>query len=108
LRRRERESTEKVQKMTGEQSDAKTTERAIVSVKGGENVGVPMIRDLKGVKYPRLQGCVKGREASNSACRCRRDIQASGAGKSRPAKVGFLGSSPAFSGYKVPNRPKRN
>ena len=30
-------------------SDAKTTERAIVSVKGGENVGVPMIRDLKGV-----------------------------------------------------------
>ncbi len=30
-------------------SGAKTTERAIVSVKGGENVGVPMIRDLKGV-----------------------------------------------------------
>ncbi len=30
-------------------SDARTTERAIVSVKGGENVGVPMIRDLKGV-----------------------------------------------------------
>ena len=30
-------------------SDAKTTERAVVSVKGGENVGVPMIRDLKGV-----------------------------------------------------------
>lgn len=30
-------------------SDAKTTERAIVSVKGGEHVGVPMIRDLKGV-----------------------------------------------------------
>lgn len=30
-------------------SDAKTTERAIVSVKGGENVGVPMVRDLKGV-----------------------------------------------------------
>ena len=30
-------------------SDAKTTERAIVSVKGGDNVGVPMIRDLKGV-----------------------------------------------------------
>lgn len=30
-------------------SDAKTTERAIVSVKGGENVSVPMIRDLKGV-----------------------------------------------------------
>ena len=30
-------------------SDSKTTERAIVSVKGGENVGVPMIRDLKGV-----------------------------------------------------------
>jgi DNA modification methylase len=27
----------------------KTTERAIVSVKGGGNVGVPMIRDLKGV-----------------------------------------------------------
>ena len=30
-------------------SDTKTTERAIVSVKRGENVGVPMIRDLKGV-----------------------------------------------------------
>ncbi len=30
-------------------SDAKTTQRAIVSVKGGEHVGVPMIRDLKGV-----------------------------------------------------------
>ena len=30
-------------------SGAKTTERAIVSVKGGDNVGVPMIRDLKGV-----------------------------------------------------------
>jgi site-specific DNA-methyltransferase (adenine-specific) len=30
-------------------SGAKTTERAIVSVKGGESVGVPMIRDLKGV-----------------------------------------------------------
>lgn len=30
-------------------SDAKTTERAVVSVKGGDNVGVPMIRDLKGV-----------------------------------------------------------
>jgi DNA modification methylase len=30
-------------------SDAKTTERAIVSVKGGGNVGVTMIRDLKGV-----------------------------------------------------------
>ena len=30
-------------------SDAKTTERAIVSVKGGDNVSVPMIRDLKGV-----------------------------------------------------------
>jgi site-specific DNA-methyltransferase (adenine-specific) len=30
-------------------SDAKTTERTVVSVKGGENVGVPMIRDLKGV-----------------------------------------------------------
>ncbi len=30
-------------------SDARTTERAIISVKGGENVGVPMIRDLKGV-----------------------------------------------------------
>ena len=30
-------------------SDAKTTERAVVSVKGGENVGVTMIRDLKGV-----------------------------------------------------------
>jgi site-specific DNA-methyltransferase (adenine-specific) len=30
-------------------SDAKTTERVIVSVKGGEHVGVPMIRDLKGV-----------------------------------------------------------
>jgi adenine specific DNA methylase Mod len=30
-------------------SDAKTTERAVVSVKGGENVGVPMVRDLKGV-----------------------------------------------------------
>jgi site-specific DNA-methyltransferase (adenine-specific) len=30
-------------------SDAKTTERAVVSVKGGEHVGVPMIRDLKGV-----------------------------------------------------------
>jgi site-specific DNA-methyltransferase (adenine-specific) len=30
-------------------SDAKTVERAVVSVKGGETVGVPMIRDLKGV-----------------------------------------------------------
>ena len=30
-------------------SGAKTTERAIVSVKGGDNVGVPMVRDLKGV-----------------------------------------------------------
>jgi site-specific DNA-methyltransferase (adenine-specific) len=30
-------------------SDATTTERAVVSVKGGEHVGVPMIRDLKGV-----------------------------------------------------------
>lgn len=30
-------------------SDAKTTERAIVSVKGGDHVGVPMVRDLKGV-----------------------------------------------------------
>lgn len=30
-------------------SDARTTERAIVSVKGGDNVSVPMIRDLKGV-----------------------------------------------------------
>ena len=30
-------------------SDAKTTERAVVSVKGGEHVGVPMVRDLKGV-----------------------------------------------------------
>jgi adenine specific DNA methylase Mod len=30
-------------------SDAKTTERVIVSVKGGEHVSVPMIRDLKGV-----------------------------------------------------------
>jgi DNA modification methylase len=30
-------------------SDARTTERAIVSVKGGEGVSVPMIRDLKGV-----------------------------------------------------------
>ncbi|HZK89063.1 MAG TPA: DNA methyltransferase [Stellaceae bacterium] len=30
-------------------ADAKTTERAIVSVKGGENIGVPMVRDLKGV-----------------------------------------------------------
>lgn len=29
--------------------DGKRTERAIVSVKGGGNVGVPMIRDLKGV-----------------------------------------------------------
>ena len=29
--------------------NAKTTERVIVSVKGGENIGVPMIRDLKGV-----------------------------------------------------------
>jgi hypothetical protein len=26
--------------------DGKTTEKAIVSVKGGENVGVPMIRDM--------------------------------------------------------------
>jgi hypothetical protein len=26
--------------------DGKVTEKAIVSVKGGENVGVPMIRDL--------------------------------------------------------------
>lgn len=30
-------------------SDSKTTERAIVSVKGGDNVSVAMIRDLKGV-----------------------------------------------------------
>jgi adenine specific DNA methylase Mod len=30
-------------------ADAKTTERVIVSVKGGEHVSVPMIRDLKGV-----------------------------------------------------------
>ena len=30
-------------------SDARTTERAIVSVKGGDHVSVPMIRDLKGV-----------------------------------------------------------
>jgi site-specific DNA-methyltransferase (adenine-specific) len=30
-------------------SDSKTTERAIVSVKGGDNVSVSMIRDLKGV-----------------------------------------------------------
>ncbi len=30
-------------------SDARTTERAIVSVKGGDNVSVAMIRDLKGV-----------------------------------------------------------
>jgi DNA modification methylase len=30
-------------------SDSKTTERAIISVKGGDNVSVPMIRDLKGV-----------------------------------------------------------
>ena len=30
-------------------SDARTTERIIVSVKGGENIGVPMVRDLKGV-----------------------------------------------------------
>jgi site-specific DNA-methyltransferase (adenine-specific) len=30
-------------------ADAKTTERVIVSVKGGEHLGVPMIRDLKGV-----------------------------------------------------------
>ncbi len=30
-------------------ADAKTTKRVIVSVKGGEHVGVPMIRDLKGV-----------------------------------------------------------
>ena len=30
-------------------SGAKTTERAIVSVKGGDGVSVPMIRDLKGV-----------------------------------------------------------
>jgi adenine specific DNA methylase Mod len=29
--------------------DGKVTEKAIVSVKGGENVGVPMIRDLVGV-----------------------------------------------------------
>jgi len=29
--------------------NARNTERAIVSVKGGENIGVPMIRDLKGV-----------------------------------------------------------
>ena len=29
--------------------DSKTTERAIVSVKGGDNVNVAMIRDLKGV-----------------------------------------------------------
>jgi len=30
-------------------SDAKTTARAVVSVKGGDSVGVPMVRDLKGV-----------------------------------------------------------
>ncbi len=30
-------------------ADAKTTGRVIVSVKGGENVGVTMVRDLKGV-----------------------------------------------------------
>jgi hypothetical protein len=30
-------------------SDSKTTERAIVLVKGGENASVAMIRDLKGV-----------------------------------------------------------
>ena len=30
-------------------ADAKTTERVVVSVKGGENIGVPMVRDLKGV-----------------------------------------------------------
>jgi site-specific DNA-methyltransferase (adenine-specific) len=30
-------------------SGPKTTERAVVSVKGGDHVGVPMIRDLKGV-----------------------------------------------------------
>lgn len=30
-------------------SNATTTERAIVSVKGGDNVGVTMVRDLKGV-----------------------------------------------------------
>ena len=30
-------------------SDSRTTERAIVSVKGGDSVSVPMIRDLKGV-----------------------------------------------------------
>jgi site-specific DNA-methyltransferase (adenine-specific) len=30
-------------------SDIRTTERAIVSVKGGDHVSVPMIRDLKGV-----------------------------------------------------------
>jgi DNA modification methylase len=30
-------------------ADAKTTERVIVSVKGGEHVSVPMVRDLKGV-----------------------------------------------------------
>lgn len=30
-------------------SDSRTIERAIVSVKGGDKVGVPMIRDLKGV-----------------------------------------------------------
>ena len=29
--------------------DGKVTERAIVSVKGGDSVSVPMIRDLKGV-----------------------------------------------------------
>jgi len=30
-------------------SDAKTTERVVVSVKGGDSVSVPMVRDLKGV-----------------------------------------------------------
>jgi len=30
-------------------SDSRTTERAIVSVKGGDNVGVPMIREMKGI-----------------------------------------------------------
>lgn len=48
-------------------SDAKTTERAIVSVKGGDNVGVPMIRDLvSGVLNPshqRFETCIAGDSA---------------------------------------------
>ena len=54
--------------------------------------------ELGGRKYPRLQiitieDALKGRETGNSACGRRRDVQASGTGKSRSAEAGFLGST---------------